>query len=232
LGSFPTMPNIGFKIFPVSETRPLHRMTEYVKIVRSYLAGERLSFRGEFFTAENLQSDFKLEHSVPLYVASLSPKIQGFAGSHADGAILSPAIATADTTASMVRNVRSGAGGRSVDIASYLLTSVDEDGAKARSVVRSFYFFLYQLSDVVKPEVLDSYGVKREELDAFRAAWKKGSPEARDLVPKAAIDALTVAGTADEVRRKVEEYRAVGVDLPIAMPIGNVGYAIDSLSKT
>lgn len=232
LGSFPTIPNIGFKIFPVTETRPLQRMSEYVSIVKSYWAGDKLSFKGRFFTAENLQSDFKLEHPVPLYIASLSPKTQAFAGSQADGAILSPAIATVETTSAMVDNVHAGevGGKRKVDKASYLLTSVDEDGEKARNVVRNFYFFLYQLSDVIKPEILGRYGVKREELDSFRMAWKKGAPDASSLVPRAAIDALAVAGTPSEARKRVEEYRRVGVELPILMPIGNVNYAIESLA--
>jgi 5,10-methylenetetrahydromethanopterin reductase len=234
LGSFPTIPNIGYSIFPVSETRPLQRMKEYVAVMRSFWAGENLSFRGEFFTAEKLQPDFRPGHPVPLYIASLSPMTQAFAGRHADGAILSPAIATVETTARMVSNVALGeaSGRRRVDRVSYLLTSVDEDGGKARDVVRNFYFFLYQLADVVRPEVLEGYGVKPEELDRFRNAWRSGSPDAVTLVPSAAIDALTVAGTPREARVRVEEYRNVGVDLPALMPIGNVNYAIESLAPS
>jgi 5,10-methylenetetrahydromethanopterin reductase len=234
LGSFPTIPNIGYKIFPVSGTRPLQRISEYVKIVRGYWAGERLSFRGEFFTAENLQADFKLEHHIPLYIASLSALTQSFAGSHADGAILSPAVATAETTAGMVRNVSVGESstGRRVDRASYLLTSVDEDGERARDVIRGFYFFLYQLSDVIKPEVLHGYGVKQEEVERFRSAWKKGESGAGKLIPRAAIDALTITGTPSEARARIEEYRKAGIDLPILMPIGNVNYAIESLAPS
>lgn len=232
LGSFPTIPNIGYRIFPVSETRPLQRITEYVEVVRRYWAGDKLSFKGKFFTADNLQADFKVEHQVPLYIASLSPMTQKLAGSHADGAILSPALATTETTSAMVRNVALGETSRTtkVDKASYLLTSVDEDGGKARNVVKNFYFFLYQLSDVIRPEVLERYGVKPEALEAFRTAWRKRSPDASSLVPDAAVDALAVAGTHAEARRKVEEYTGAGVDLPILMPIGNVNYAIESLA--
>lgn len=231
LGSFPTMPNIGFKIFPVSETKPLQRISEFVEVCTRYWSGEKLSFRGRFFTAENMQADFKAPARIPVYVASLSPMTQRYAGAHADGAILSPALATAETTAGMARNVASGeaAGARRVDRASYLLTSVDEDGSKARDVIRNFYFFLYQLSDVIKPEALSSYGVKAEELELFRAAWKKGSPEAKSLVPRGAIDALALAGTTSEVRGRIEEYRSAGVDLPILMPLGNVNYALERL---
>ncbi|MDG6925254.1 MAG: LLM class flavin-dependent oxidoreductase [Nitrososphaerota archaeon] len=234
LGSFPTIPNIGYRIFPVSETRPLRRMKEYVEVLKSFWSGEKLSFKGEFFTAENLRSDFKPGHVVPLYIASLSPMMQSYAGSNSDGAILSPALATTETTSTMVGNVRRGEtqGKKAVDKVSYLLTSVDEDGKRARDVIRNFYFFLYQLSDVIKPGVLEPYGVRTEELDRFRAAWRSGSPDASSLVPAAAIDALAVAGNPREAEARIEEYRRVGVDLPALMPIGNVNYAIESLAPS
>jgi 5,10-methylenetetrahydromethanopterin reductase len=232
LGSFPTVPNIGFKIFPVAETRPLQRIREYVTISRSFWAGEKLDFRGEFFTAEKMQSDINLTYKVPVYIASLSELVQGYAGAEADGAILSPSIATTETTRTMVDHVRTGEkrAGRTVDKASYLLTSVDEDGGKARDAIRGFYFFLYQLGDVIRPESLGGYGVGLDEIEKFRAAWRNRDPGAPRLVPDGAIDALSVAGTPEEARARIEEYRRAGVDLPILMPIGNVNYAIESLA--
>jgi 5,10-methylenetetrahydromethanopterin reductase len=233
LGSFPTVPKIGYKIFPVSETKPLRRISEYVQIVKAFWAGESLAFKGEFFTAENIKSEVNLSHPVPIYIASLSERTLAFAGAHADGAILSPALTTAAATARMVEHVRSGerAAGRTVDKASYLLTSVDPDGAKAKAVVRNFYFFLYQLSEVIKAESLEGYGVKLESIERFRAAWRKGAAEeARSLVPQAAIEALSVSGTREEALARIAEYRRAGVDLPILMPIGNVNYAAEALA--
>jgi 5,10-methylenetetrahydromethanopterin reductase len=235
LGSFPTVPKIGFKIFPVTETRPLRRISEYVQIARAFWAGETLNFKGDFFTAESIKSEVKLEHPVPIYIASLSERTLGFAGANADGAILSPALTTEAATARMVGQVRTGerAAGRTADKASYLLTSVDPDGAKAKAVIRNFYFFLYQLSDVIKPESLEGYGVSLDSIERFRAAWKKGAvEEAKSLVPEAAIDALSVSGTREEALARIGEYRKAGVDLPILMPIGNVNYANEALAPS
>ncbi|MDA4122276.1 MAG: LLM class flavin-dependent oxidoreductase [Thaumarchaeota archaeon] len=233
LGSFPTVPKIGYRIFPVSETRPLKRISEFIRIVNGFWGGESLSFKGEFFTAENVKYEGKLEHRVPLYLASLSPKTLAFAGRHADGAILSPALSTVKATERMVEQVRKGERrrGTPVDRVSYLLTSVDDDESKAKEVIRNFYFFLYQLSDVIKPEVLVEYGVQLEELERFRAAWKKGDSEgAKKLVPDAAIETLAIAGTPAQARARIEEYRRAGIDLPVLMPIGNVNYAIEALA--
>jgi 5,10-methylenetetrahydromethanopterin reductase len=233
LGSFPTIPLIGHKIFPASETKPLRRMKEYVKILRAVWSGEKVSFKGSVFTVNELQLGFKLTNKVPLYLASLFPMTLRFAGKTADGAILSPTLATVEGTARMAGFVKEGesAGNRKVDRASYMMTSMDPDLKTARDTVKKFYFFLYQLSDVLPPNALEKYGVTEEQLKPMKEAWKKGDvAEASRLVPEEAVDALTIVGTPDKALARVSEYMKVGVDLPIIMPIGNTAYAMESLA--
>lgn len=233
LGSFPTIPLIGHKIFPVSESRPLRRIREYVKVLRSVWSGEKTTVEGEFFTVKDLQMGFKLESPIPLYIASLSPMVQRFAGETADGAILSPSINTVERTGKMVANVLEGARrkSRSVENVSYMLTSVDSDPRKARDAVRGFYFFVYQLAEVVKSEDLHPYGVSDEDLAPLKEAWKRGGvAAAKDLVPDAAIDALAIAGSRSEAQSRLEQYLKAGVTLPALMPIGNIDFAIQAMA--
>jgi 5,10-methylenetetrahydromethanopterin reductase len=235
LGSFPTIPLIGHKIFPVKETRPLKRIKEYVEVVRKIWSGEKVNFHGEFFSVENLQLGFKLEQKVPLFLASLSPRTLQFAGGAADGAILSPSLSTVERTSEMVRQVRNGEAlkGGKVEKASYMLTSLDPDPKKARDVVKGFYFFVFQLSDVVNPQDLVSYGVTEEKLRPMKDAWKKGNlEEAKRAVPEEAVDALTLAGTPDHAHERLRAYEKAGVTLPILMPIGNIDYAISSMAPS
>ncbi len=233
LGSFPTVPKIGFKIFPVDETKPLKRVSEYVTVTRTLWSGEKVSFRGEFYTAEDLQLGFKLDYKIPLYVASLSPQTLRYAGANVDGAILSPALNTVETTRKMASYVREGerSRNRSVDKASYIVASLDPDATKARDVVRGYYFFLYQLSEVIKVEALQSYGIREETLSPMKEAWRKGDlAEAKRMVPETAIDALALTGTTDTATDRLGDYVKAGVDLPIVMPIGNVDYAMEALA--
>jgi 5,10-methylenetetrahydromethanopterin reductase len=233
LGSFPTIPLIGYKIFPASETKPLRRMSEYVRILRAVWSGEKVDFKGTFFTVNDLQLGFKMAHQVPLYLASLFPMTLKFAGKNADGAILSPTLATVEGTARLASFVKEGesAGNRKVDRASYMMTSMDPDLKAAKEAVKKFYFFLYQLSDVLPPNTLEKYGVTEERLRPMKDAWKKGDvAEASRLVPEEAVDALTIVGTLDRALQRVSEYLKAGVDLPIIMPIGNTAYAMDSLA--
>ena len=235
LGSFPTIPLIGHQIFPVEKTRPLRRMKEYVQVVKMVWEGSKVDFEGEFFRVHNLTLGFKVNVGVPIFIASLSPRTQAFAATVADGVILSPALNTAWGTERMVENVKRGEAkrGRSVERASYMLTSLDSDPGKAAEAVRDYYFFVYQLSEVVRPEVLAPYGVTEEKLKPLREAWKKGDlPEAKRLVPDLAIEALTITGDGDHAVERLKEYGKAGVTLPIAMPIGNVQYAMDELSRS
>lgn len=235
LGSFPTIPLIGHEIFPVERTKPMRRIKEYVQVVRMVWEGKKVEFDGEFFQVHGLTLGFKVNGGVPIFVASLSPKTQAFAATVADGVILSPALNTVWGTERMVDNVKKGEAkrGKEVERASYMLTSLDPDPAKAAQAVRDYYFFVYQLADVVRPEVLAPYGVSEEKLKPMKEAWKKGDvPEAKRLIPAEAIEALTVTGSADHAADRIREYSKAGVTLPIAMPIGDVGYTVEALSRT
>lgn len=232
LGSFPTVPLIGHRIFPVNETRPLRRIREYIAVVRAVWEGKKVDYEGEFFKVHSLQMGFELKHKVPVFVGALSQKTLRFAGAEADGAILSPALNTAWGTSRMAGWVAEGEASRArhVERASYMLTSVDPDPEKARQAVREFYFFAYQLAEVVRPEVLEPYGISADRLAPMKEAWKRGAvPEARRLIPEEAIEALTVSGRPDHALDRVAEYSKAGVTLPILMPIGNVEYALQSL---
>jgi 5,10-methylenetetrahydromethanopterin reductase len=233
VGSFPTIPLIGGQIFPVEKAKPLRRVKEYVRVVKMVWDGEKVEFDGEFFQVHNLTMGFKAEAKIPIYIASLSPQTQAFAATVADGVILSPALNTAWGTRHMVRNVARGEAkrGRQVERASYMLTSLDPDPKKAAQAVRDYYFFAFQLSEVVKPEILAPYGVTEDSLVPMKEAWKRGDVAgAKRLIPDEAIEALTISGTGDHAADRLKEYADAGVTLPIAMPIGNVEYAMEQLS--
>jgi alkanesulfonate monooxygenase SsuD/methylene tetrahydromethanopterin reductase-like flavin-dependent oxidoreductase (luciferase family) len=210
-------------------------MKEYVQVVRMVWSGKQVDFEGEFFKVHNLTLGFRVNGEIPMYIASLSPRIQAFAATVVDGVILSPALNTGWGTERMVENVKRGEArrGRRVERASYMLTSLDPDPKKAVQAIRDYYFFVYQLSDVVRPEVLAPYGVTEERLRPMKEAWKRGDiPGAKRLIPDEAIEVLTITGTGDHAVERLEEYAKVGVTLPIAMPIGNVPYAMEELAPS
>jgi len=58
-----------------------------------------------------------------------------------------------------------------------------------------------------------------EQAAAVAAAWARGDRKAAErAVSDAMIDATSIAGTPDECRVRIEDYRRSGIDLPILSP--------------
>ena len=58
-----------------------------------------------------------------------------------------------------------------------------------------------------------------EEIEDVRVAWEAGrTQDALDLVPGGLIDKIGLVGTAQEVQKKLLDYRAAGITLPIVSP--------------
>ena len=49
---------------------------------------------------------------------------------------------------------------------------------------------------------------------------KQGAEQAAKLIDDAVVNKLTASGAAAEVRARIEQYRAAGMQLPIIFPLG------------
>ncbi|MBI2183512.1 MAG: LLM class flavin-dependent oxidoreductase [Thaumarchaeota archaeon] len=232
LGSFPMLPKIGFQVFPTSKSKPLKRIREYATILRSYLNGETVNFSGEFFSVNGLRLEVKPQHKIPIYIASLSQNIIQATPAMADGVILSPALSTVKETETKVRWIEDNpAVTTDFDIASYMLTSVQDNQEEAEKTVRNFYFFVYQVAEVIPISRLEPYGINEEKMAPVKEAWKKGDvPSAGSKIPREVIDALTLTGTPRHCMGRLEEYCMAGIKLPILMPIGDIARTVEALA--
>ncbi|KTG26979.1 LLM class flavin-dependent oxidoreductase [Haloferax profundi] len=205
--------------------RPLSRMHEYVELVRRYLRGEADSFDGEFFTPERTSFWDAFEpvrDEVPIYNGALGPANVRLTGQVADGWLpnlyprpqFEEAMGWLQTGAE-----RAGRDVSDVDVAMYVLTSVHEDPDEAHRAAAEHV--AYYLRDV--PGYYDRAAKEAgfaDEVEAVRAAptTEAGATEisADFLAP------LGIVGTPDDARRRLDELREMGVDLPIVRAPGGV----------
>jgi alkanesulfonate monooxygenase SsuD/methylene tetrahydromethanopterin reductase-like flavin-dependent oxidoreductase (luciferase family) len=141
---------------------------------------------------------------------------------------------TPETTAPKVKVVQDAASkkSRQIDAASYILTCVSRDEAEARRAMKSNYFLLYQVSEVLRPAIFDPYGLTEKDLEPIKEAWKrKDIAAASKAMPDEVVEALTLTGNSDHCLDRLEDYRKVGVDLPILMPIGDINAALDTFGS-
>lgn len=228
LGGFPWLPKIGVKVFPIKETRPMRRVSEFLTIANRLLNGETVSLDGEFYKVTDLKLENKPASKPPIYLATFGPQLLALSSKLADGVIISPALMTPEVTAEKVKLVRQGeSSGKTIDVASYILTNVSNDTAKAESEVKSYYFLVYQVAEVFKADIFEPYDLDEKDLAGVKEAWRKRDlAAAARAMPHGVLEALTLTGKPDHCIERLKDYRKAGVDLPIIMPIGDVNTAI------
>ncbi len=234
LGGFPWLPKIGVKVFPVQETKPLKRIKEFLTIINGLLAGETVSLDGEFFKVADIKLETKPSTRPRVYLATFGPRLLAMGSKMTDGVVISPALMTPEVTSKKVECVKQAEPkGKEVDIASYVLTNVSRDEAQARNQMKSYYFLLYQVAEVLRPEIFAPYGIAETDLEPIKDAWRKRDlAAAAKAMPDAVVEALTLTGNPDHCVERLKDYRKVGVKLPIIMPIGDVKAAIQAFAAS
>jgi len=199
--------------------KPFTRLRESITIIRQILSGSPVNLQGKVFHV----SDFRLAvrppaHKVPIYLAALGPRMLRLAGEVADGVLLY--LCPLSKISKAMAEVRNGAEAArrplgDVDVAAFLPTSVSERAEEARFVVAKVIAYYVGGMGTYYHQTVSESGFKNE-ADKIRAAWQRGDRVAATKeVTRELIDSVALAGTPDECRTRLEEFRTAGVTLPI-----------------
>jgi 5,10-methylenetetrahydromethanopterin reductase len=222
-------------------TKPLTRLREYCEVIPRLIRGEEVSYAGEAVRLEGARvEDLLSEQSaiggprtrLPLWLGVTGPKALEYAGEVADGVMMNVALST-DYVREALGLIERGAtrAGRSLDeieIAMGLATSPHEDSAEGKRGAARFIALYLSLF----PNIARVSGVDQAIVAATRQALhEKGLEAAADHISVDIVDRLAVAGTPEECRTRLDEYRAAGVQLTIAAPLeGAVDLAVETLA--
>jgi 5,10-methylenetetrahydromethanopterin reductase len=226
----------GFAELGVKREKPARAIREAITLVRRLLAGETVDARGQVVSFDHGRLDFAPKRAaIPIYVASNGPLGQRVAGALADGAIMegcaNPAEAKALGAATAAGAAEAGRKADAVELVARLNACIGPDGKAAR--------------DVLRPRVARTLGAGRlkfatlheQGLALPEAARAKvaGVPYAAGFAPylpllplitDRVVDALTLAGTVDEVTEHVVALGRAGIGQvmihPFAPPDGSV----------
>lgn len=200
-------------------------LKEAGEICRRLLRGERVTQEGKVFRlpSPGVQLDFRLKgRGVPLYFGTLGPKSLRIAASMADGILFSVFCSPAFIQSAM-EHVKAGAAraGRSVeemDIASYIIFSVDRDGARARAAAKPLIG--RYLMRALDPARISLAGLSMDRMAQIREGLEKAQRENRleeavASLPEDVVRALSVAGTPEECLEGLRAYGEAGVKTPV-----------------
>jgi 5,10-methylenetetrahydromethanopterin reductase len=219
--------------------RPLTRLREYTEIITRLVRGEQVTFKGETAEITDALIEDRLENAdgvvrrpPPLFLGTTGPKALEYAGEVADGVLMNGCLPV-EYVAERRKLIERGAerAGRSLDeieVAMSIVVSPHEDGQAGRDAARRFV----TLYLAVMPNIAAESGLTDEHLDRIRAAYAEGGLEgAMAHVDDEVVCHLSAAGTPDECRAKLDEYRAAGVAVTVLTAPGpEIERAIDLLA--
>ncbi len=215
----------GFGELGIDRARPALAMREMVGLVRKLMTGENVDFQGRMVQFNHGALNFTpVRADLPIYVASNAPRGLQVAGELADGAIISgcaeePSVDYAKgLIAKGTRKV--GRDLAEIDLVARLNCCVSTDGLGARDSIRTATIrslpghlnFVTAAGIEVAPDLaasLSQMGYTHDDATLADMARR---------VPDHIIDAMTLAGTPEEVAQRVGRIVRRGVNQILVRP--------------
>ncbi|MFN8025737.1 MAG: LLM class flavin-dependent oxidoreductase [Acidimicrobiia bacterium] len=212
----------------VSRDKPLKAMREIVTVVRQLLAGETVTFDGEFAQLDGVELDYvhqeRRPKQVPIVIGATGMQMMRLAGEIGDGALLNYLVSpsyNADAMAMLEEGAaRVGRTVDDIDRPQLVVCSMDDDRKAALDAARLLVTqYLGQ-----QPHIMKASGVPQELLDEIGQVltWPASHDDvvaASKRVPDDIVQMITASGTPDECREKVAEYMATGCTCPVLYPL-------------
>ena len=208
--------------FSMTWSRPAARMREFVLAIRAiwdcWAGGERLDFRGEFYTHTLMTPTFdpgpNPHGSPPIIMAGVGERMVEVAGEVADGLLVHPLNSPDFLATHTIPALERGAAraGRSLhefqlSVMSFcMMGSNDEEIERARQNVRAQMSF-YGSTPAYRPP-LDHHGWGHLQPELNRLSKKGGWAEMTKLITDDMLETFGVSGTPAEIGRKLRERNA------------------------
>jgi alkanesulfonate monooxygenase SsuD/methylene tetrahydromethanopterin reductase-like flavin-dependent oxidoreductase (luciferase family) len=191
---------------------PLRGLRESVDIVRRLLDGERVTYTGEVFAANEVALEAPPSVRVPIILGVKGPRALALAAEVADGVHCSILASPAH-----VRRVRASTAGARPDfkVIAYVPVGVSDDRARARGWMRPLV--AHYLGLLHGQSILEDAGILAAHTQQFRDAFLTGRPAPADLVTDDVLDAVAIAGTPAECRKALAPWADAGLDAVIAV---------------
>jgi alkanesulfonate monooxygenase SsuD/methylene tetrahydromethanopterin reductase-like flavin-dependent oxidoreductase (luciferase family) len=208
---------------------PVQRMREYVEIIRLVLSGNKVNYDGKLFRLKNFTLLIKpTRKKIPIYLAAVNSKMIELTWEIADGVIFY--LRPISELQSTIHKMQSK---KKIDISCQLITCMSEDVEMAIERTKKTLAFYISVGRIYR-EFLTKNGFARETQEIFNEYKKSGLSTNYKLVSNNMLDSLTIYGTPEDCKKKLDQFVKAGVSLPIIQfnPIGDVTKSFKLLIST
>jgi 5,10-methylenetetrahydromethanopterin reductase len=203
-----------------TKTRPLSRVVEGVRVIRTLLDEGAITFDGEFFSYDGLFTFARpVQERLPVKMGAMrGPRSFVAAAEHSDGCHHALSY-TREAYEYAAENLRAGAAkaGKdwtTLDFGAWVVVSVGRDSAAAKDAARSMVG-IYASS--MPAEQLERNGVDPDSLKPVIDAIAGGDlARGIELTTPEIADKLSFSGSPEEVTAKIKEIEPAGVNHLIA----------------
>ena len=254
LGLGPSGPQVIEGLHGVPFAKPLTRTRETVAVIRQALAGEKVSYDGSTVQiplpgeARPMRLSSRPNPDIPIYLATMSPKMLALTGEIADGWLgtsFVPEGASAYFTHLDAGLASAGRSRRDLDVCQGAEVAFAADEDELRRMVagrrKELAFSLGGMGSASTNFYNDAYSRQgwAEVAAAVREHWQGGDRDgAAALVTDEMVLGTTLIGTEEMVRARLGVWRAAGVDTVRLYPAGatlearltTLGRALDLVS--
>ncbi len=239
LGLGPSGPQVIEGLHGVPFAHPLRRTRETVEIIRAAMTGDKISYTGQEFTIPLAGSDTKpmrlstpAEHGIPVYLATLSPKMLTLTGEIADGWLGTSFVPEgADDAYFAHLDAGLAASGRTradLDVCQGAEIAFFDDETALRTHIagrkKELAFSLGGMGSVSTNYYNQAYSRQgwADVATEIRRLWQAGSrDDAADLVTDHMVLSTTLIGTESMIRDRVQVWKDAGVDTVRMYPAGD-----------
>jgi probable F420-dependent oxidoreductase len=207
--------------------RPLQRVRDTARFLRSALAGERVTERYETFAVDGFRLGLAPEEPPRLLIAALRPGMLRLAGRESDGAILNW-LAPGDV-ATVAPRVHQGGPGKEIAARIFVAATADVEAARALGR-RALAAYL----NVPVYRAFHEWLGRGERLAPMWQAWAAGDRRgALAALDDDLVDELVVHGPPEACGERLREYVEAGIHTPILALLptgGDIRDAVRSLA--
>jgi F420-dependent oxidoreductase-like protein len=252
LGLGPSGPQVIEGLHGLPFARPLRRMRETIEVIRQAFSGEKIVYAGAEFQIPRpdgegrpMRLSLTANSNIPIYVASMSPKMLELTGAMADGWLgtsFVPEGAAAYFTHLDVGIAATGRSRRDLDVCQGAeVAFLPDDEAVSRHIAsrkKELAFSLGGMGSGRTNFYNDAYSRQgwADAAASIRERWQAGDRQgAMELISDEMVLSTTLIGTEAMVRKRLAVWREAGVDTVRLYPAGqnleekltNLGRAID-----
>ena len=216
------------RVHAMEHQDPVQVLREYIESMRLLFSGELVSYQGQHIKFDNVGVGWKpLRNNIPLYVPATARVGLRLAGQIGDGVVLN-AVCSPEYTANALKIIKDAAEEAGRDFSKFevfqlINCSIADDHKTALDAIRwevATKFDPVQLPFIARPKmrVGEPY-IREEDIPKFEEAHAKGGMEGLiKAIPDSYVEGMTASGTPDEVKQRVQQYRDVGVQIPLLRP--------------